>query len=374
MSTISDVASLAGVSAMTVSRVVNHSGYVSATTRARVDRAIAELGYVPNALARQLRSKRTKTLALVVSDISNPFFTTIARGVEDVAVRHGFSVMYCNTDESEAEEAHYLLMLVERQVDGVLLVPARSSGTSLRLLQAHRIPAVVLDRRVAARHVDSVRCDSEAGAHALTRHLIELGHRRIAVLTGRRAISTSVDRVAGCRRALEEAGLTLPDELVHYGGFNFGKLNQADGHRMALDVLAAATGRPTAIFAANNFIAFGAIRALHEAGLRVPEDMSVVAFDDLPAEWLSDPLLTVAAQPAYEIGRRAAAMLLERIGGERVTDGEDVVLPFELIVRRSSAAPSAQPEPPRPAPAAVGPAHARGAAAPRVAAGDVSVR
>lgn len=339
MSTISDVAQRAGVSAMTVSRVINNSGYSSRETRARVEAAITELGYVPNALARQLRSKRTKTLALVVSDISNPFFTTIARGVEDVAVRHGFSVMFCNTDESEKEEAQYLLMLIERQVDGVLLVPARSSGTSFRLLHAHKMPVVVLDRRVAARRVDSVRCDSEAGAYALTHHLIALGHRRIAVLTGRRTISTSVDRVAGCRRALEEAGLTLGDELVRYGGFNFGSPNQADGHRMAQEVLASASNRPTAIFAANNFIAFGAIRALHEAGLRVPEDMSVVAFDDLPAEWVSDPFLTVAAQPAYEIGHRAAAMLLDRLSGDRVAEGEDVVLPFQLIIRRSSAAP-----------------------------------
>jgi LacI family transcriptional regulator len=341
MSTISDVAKRAGVSTMTVSRVVNGTGYTSAETRARVETAIGELGYVPNALARQLRSKRTKTIALVVSDISNPFFTTIARGAEDVAVAHGFSVMYCNTDESAKEEEQYLLMLIERQVDGVLLVPARSSGASFRLLQAHNVPVVVMDRRVAARNVDSVLCDSEAGAHALTRHLIELGHRRIAVLTGRRDISTSVDRVLGCRRALAEAGLTLDDDLVRYGGFNFGKLNQADGHRMAEAVLAADGERPTAIFAANNFIAFGVIRALREAGLRVPEDISVVAFDDLPDDWVSEPFLTVAAQPAYEIGHRAATLLLDRISGDHDAIGESVVLPFEMIIRRSSAPPRA---------------------------------
>ena len=338
VSTISDVARRAGVSGMTVSRVINNAGYVSTATRQRVERAIEELGYVPNALARQLRSKRTKILALIVSDITNPFFTTIARGVEDAAAPRGFSVMFCNTDESETEEAQYLLMVIQRQVDGVLLVPATSSGASFRLLQAHRMPVVVLDRRVTARHVDSVRCDSEAGAHALTRHLIALGHTRIAVLTGRRAISTSTDRVAGCRRALEESRLELDDDLVRYGGYNFGSLNQADGYQMARDVLGAASPRPTAIFAANNFIAFGAIRALGEAGLRVPEDMSVVAFDDLPAEWAVDPFLTVAAQPAYEIGRRAAELLLDRIAGEPGAAGRAVVLPFEMIVRRSSAA------------------------------------
>ncbi|HSO30052.1 MAG TPA: LacI family DNA-binding transcriptional regulator [Candidatus Sulfomarinibacteraceae bacterium] len=342
MSTISDVAQRAGVSAMTVSRVVNHSGYVSATTRQRVERAIAEFGYVPNALARQLRSKRTKTVALVVSDITNPFFTTIARGVEDAAAPRGFSVMYCNTDESTEEETQYLHMLIERQVDGVLLVPTRSSGASFRTLRAHRMPVVVLDRRVTVRNVDSVRCDSEAGAYALTRHLLSLGHRRIAVLTGRRTISTSVDRVAGCRRALEENGLELDDDLVRYGGYNFGSFNQADGRQMAQAVLASVAPRPTAIFAANNFIAFGAIRALREAGLRVPEDMSVVAFDDLPADWAMDPFLTVAAQPAYDIGRHAAELLLDRIAGDPAARGRALVLPFQLVIRRSSAAPPSE--------------------------------
>jgi LacI family transcriptional regulator len=265
MSTINDVAQRAGVSAMTVSRVVNGTGYTSAETRARGERAIEELGYVPNALARQLRSKRTQTIALVVSDISNPFFTTIARGVEDFCVGHGFSVMYCNTDESPTEEEQYLLMLIERQVDGVLLVPARSSGESFRLLHHHHLPVVVLDRRIAARNVDSVRTDSVAGAHALMRHLVELGHRRIAVLTGRRSISTSVDRV-GCRRA-RGAGLALPDELVH-SATSTGQLNQADGHRMALGVLAAEGRRPTALFCLP--YAFSAIRALHEAGSGCP--------------------------------------------------------------------------------------------------------
>jgi len=340
MSTISDVAKRAGVSAMTVSRVVNGTGHTSAATRARVEAAIGELGYVPNALARQLRSKRTKTIALLVSDISNPYFTTIARGVEDFFVAHGYSVMYCNTDEDETEEEQYLLMLIERQVDGVLLVPARSSGESFRLLASHRTPVVVIDRRVTSRSVDSVRCDSEAGAHSLVEHLVKLGHRQIAVLTGSPSISTSMDRVLGARRALEEAGLELPDAMVHYGSFNYGKSNQADGHRMALDMLAAPGPRPTAVFCANNFIAFGAIRALREAGLRVPDDISIVAFDDIPEEWVSEPFLTVARQPAYDIGHRAAALLMDHITGEQPPSGASVILPFELVLRRSSAAPN----------------------------------
>ena len=344
MSRISEVADRAGVSAMTVSRVLNNSGYVRAATRQRVELAIAELGYVPNALARQLRSKRTKMLALVLSDISNPFFTTIARGVEDAASVRGFAVMFCNTDESDEEELRYLRLLVERQVDGVLLVPAQNAAASLRLLRTHSIPVVVLDRR-ASRRVDNVRCDSEAGAHALARHLVALGHRRIAVLTGRRSISTSADRVAGVRRALAEAGLALDESLVRYGGFNFGSKNLADGRLMAQEVLAATDDPPTAvIFAANNFIAFGAVRALRDLGLKVPDDISVVAFDDLPVEWVDEPFLTVAAQPAYDIGRRAAELMIDRLEGERTTTGESVVLPFELTRPAVDGGPSGAPD------------------------------
>ena len=341
MSTIRDVARLAGVSTMTVSRVINNSGYTSPATRQRVERAVQELGYVPNAVARHLRSKQTKAIALVVSDITNPFFTTIARGVEDLAGERGFAVMFCNTDESDDEEARYLRLLIERQVDGVLLVPAGSPRASIRLLRAHKVPLVVLDRRVPGQRVNNVRCDSEAGAYALARHLIGLGHRRIGVLTGRRAISTSADRVAGVRRALEESGLTLDESLVRWGGFNFGNANLADGHQMAESVLTATDDPPTALFAANNFIAFGTFRALRELDLRVPDDVSVVAFDDLPTEWVSDPFLTVAAQPAYEIGRRAAEMMIDSLVGKGTKTGQSVVLPFEVIIRRSTAAPRA---------------------------------
>lgn len=338
MSTINDVARLAGVSSMTVSRVINNSGYISPKTRARVERAIAELGYVPNALARQLRSKRTKSLALVLTDITNPFFTTIARGVEDVAGASGFSVMFCNTDESEADEHEYLELLVQRQVDGVLLVPASSEGRGLALLRTHRMPAVILDRRLRTPQADEVRCDSEAGAYQLVSHLTGLGHRRIAVLTGRKTVSTSVDRVAGYRRALADADVAPDESLVLYAELNYGGFNQADGYRMAQQVLALSP-RPTAIFAANNFIAFGAIRAVREAGLRVPEDISVVAFDDLPGEWVMDPFLTVVAQPAYEIGRRAAVLILDRLERAEQMEPRSVVLPAELRVRRSSGPP-----------------------------------
>lgn len=333
MSTIRDVARRAGVSTMTVSRVINSSGYTSQETRARVERAVAELGYVPNALARHLRSKRTKTVALVLADLTNPFFTTIARGVEDVAADHDFAVMFCNTDDSESEEIEYLRMLIQRQIDGVLLVPASSSGASLRLLRSHRVPVVVVDRRVHSPLVDEIRSDSEGGAYQLVRHLIGLGHRRIAMLSGSRSISTSVDRVSGYRRALTEAGIAFDERVVRYEGFGVD-----GGWHMARQLLDSSL-QPTALFAANNFIAFGAIRALREVGLRVPDDMSLVAFDDLPNDWLIDPFLTVVDQRAYEMGKQAAELMLQRLdGGERLKR-RSIVLPVDFIVRRSSGPP-----------------------------------
>ncbi|NWG16492.1 MAG: LacI family DNA-binding transcriptional regulator [Chloroflexi bacterium] len=334
MSTIGDVAKRAGVSTMTVSRVINNSGYISQETRERVERAIAELGYVPNALARSLRFKRTKTIALILTDITNPFFTTLARGIEDAASEQGFSVIFCNTDESKDEEAEYLSVVAQKQVDGVLLVPASSSAESVAFLRERGIPCVVLDRRVPDSAVDTVRGDSEAGAHQLTRHLLELGHRRIALLNGPAAVSTAADRLAGYRRALDEAGLGSAARVYE------GAYTMESGYRMALQLLADVP-RPTALFAANNFIAIGALRALREAGLRVPDEISLAAFDDLPAAIMIEPFFTVVGQPAYEMGQQATWLLLNRLAGQGPTEPQEIVLPAQLIVRQSSAPPPA---------------------------------
>lgn len=337
MHTIRDVARLSGVSTTTVSRVISGSGVVSETRRLRVERAIADLDYVPNAVARHLRSRRTRTIALVLSDITNPFFTTIARGVQDVAGPRGYAVTFANTDESETQQLEYVQTLVQRQVDGVLLVPAGNSPESFRLLQLQNIPVVLLDRRVPALQLDEVRCDSVAGAEILVRHLLELGHRRIAVLTGRRDISTSTDRVAGYKRALASARLPLDPALIRYDSFSL-----LGGYRMMRDILAIEP-RPTAVVATNNFIAFGALRALREANVSVPADLSLATFDDLPEEWHDDPFLTVLAQPAYELGRQAAELLFERLETGARGKRRVIILPGALIHRRSSGPPSRDP-------------------------------
>jgi LacI family transcriptional regulator len=320
---------------MTVSRVINNSGYISQDTRARVEQAIADLGYVPNALARGLRFKQTKTLALVLTDITNPFFTTLARGVEDAASEQGFSVIFCNTDESEEKEASYLNVVVQKQVDGVLLVPALSSPDSVAFLRERGVHCVVLDRCVPGANVDVVRCDSEQGSYALMRYLTELGHRRIAVLTGPEVVSTAADRVAGYRRALADAGLERDAALVQYGSFT-----QEGGLRMAQAMLALPQP-PTALFAANNFIALGALNALRQAGRCVPADVSLVTFDDLPAALVLEPFLTVAAQPAYEMGRQATTLLLDRLADRGPAFPCEIILPTEIIVRASSGPPPA---------------------------------
>src|SRR5512139_3661869 len=330
MATIHDVAQRAGVSPITVSRVINHSGYASQDTRERVEAAVAELGYVPNRLARSLRSKRTHTLALVITDITNPFFTTVARGVEDTASDAGYTVIFCNTDESETEEQKYLQVVLQQQVDGVLLVPARSTGESVEMIQKQNTPVVVLDRRMpASTSVDVVRCESVEGAYQLVKLLIDLGHRHIAVISGPHSVSTAEDRVIGYRRAMADAGLGQTD-IVYYGAFT-----QASGYELAQQLLARQP-RPTAVFAANNLIAIGAFKAVQAAGLRVPEDIAMVAFDDLPANLLVFPFLTVAVQPAYEMGRRATQLLLARLNNPASQDCQEVVLPYELIVRQSS--------------------------------------
>jgi len=326
MANIRDVAKRAGVAPITVSRFINNPVLCSAETRTRVEAAIADLGFVPNRLASGLRSKRTNTLALILTDITNPFFTTIARGVEDIASEAGYTVIFCNTDESTSKEKMYLQMLLEKRVDGILLVPALNGLDSTALIRKQNIPLVVLDRRLPELMTDVVRCDSEGGAYELTRLLLSLGHREIAILDGPKDVSTSEDRLAGYRRALTEAGIPINSKREYYGAFN-----QESGFEMTHKVLAEAQ-KPTALFACNNFIALGALEALRELDLRVPEDIAVVGFDILP----SAPFLTVAAQPAYEMGRKGVEILLRKLDGGSSDQFQEVILPAEIIIRQSS--------------------------------------
>ncbi len=328
MTTLRDVARRAGVSPMTVSRVVNGSGQVSRDLRERVEQALTETGYIPNTVARNLRTRRTDTIALLMPDMTNPFFTALAHGVETSAREVGISLIIANSDEREDEEQRLVQVLLQRQVDGILLIPAGAGAEAIGRCRAHDVPVIIVDRRPGTPGVDVVRADAEEGAFQLGRLMAGLGHRRMAVLTGPASVPTAVDRAVGFGRALvEDAGLPAPS--VVYGAFTI-----ESGHAMTMAVMEQAL-RPTALFAANNFIAIGVLHALEELGLGVPADVAVVGFDDLPPAMVTFPFLTVAAQPAFELGRQSVAVLLDRLA-DPGRPAQEVVLPTEIVVRRSS--------------------------------------
>jgi LacI family transcriptional regulator len=329
MPNLLDIAKRAGVAPITVSRVINNSGYVSQSTRERVEAAVKELGYVPNTIARGLRSKRTHTLALIVTDITNPYFTSMARGVEDIAGASNYTVIYCNTDESETKEEKYANMLAQRQVDGVLLVPSCGNAKTIKFFEANDINVVLLDRRISGVRSDIVCSDSENGANRLVKLLIGLGHKQIAIIAGPKDVSTSADRVLGYQHALADAGLA-ENELIYYGAFN-----EQSGYELCNQALRQPS-RPTAILGANNFIAIGIMKALHDLKLDIPGDISVVGFDDLPESMFMKPFLTVARQRAYEMGQLATELLLKRISGVLPQEHRELILPIEIIVRESS--------------------------------------
>jgi LacI family transcriptional regulator len=329
MTTIHDVARLAGVSPVTVSRVMNGASNVNAATRERVEQAISELGYVRNMSARSLRSRQTFTLALIVPDITNAFWTTVARGVEDAAQGEGYSLLLCNSDENPGKQKEYIHTMLQQRVDGVLIAPYDSNAGRLSQLQNLNIPTVVMDRQVYGWEVDTVRADSISGAYALTQHLINLGHRRIAIISGPSVTSTAEERVAGYCLALDEAGIEIDPQLILRGEFRF------RSGKMLADQLLEGNLKPTAIVATNNVMSMGVLESINQHGLRVPQDMALVSFDELPDLARFFPFLTVAVQPAYEMGINAAQLLLSRIQASAPLQPRHVILPVRLVLRYS---------------------------------------
>jgi LacI family transcriptional regulator len=327
--TINDVAKRAGVSPVTVSRVINNAGNVSAATREKVKWAIEELGYVPSVAARSLRSKRTRSLALIVPDITNAFWTTVARGVEDAAQSSDYSVFLYNTDEDPSKQLRCLDVIASQRVDGVIIAPYDSDVRNLSRLRNHNIPTVLIDRHIEGWDVDSVRSDSVSGARALVQHLINLGHKRIAMISGPMNTSTAEDRVTGYRLALTEAGISPDPRLIKRGEYR-----AISGEHLTYQLLNEELS-PTAVFAANNAIAMGVIDALGKRGLRIPQDIALVCFDDLPNASRFFPFLTVVVQPAYDMGVNAAQLLLSQLDAEVNLPPRHVVLPTRLIIRYS---------------------------------------
>lgn len=326
--TIDDVARQAGVSASTVSRVMNRKGNVRAETHERVLAAVANLGYVPSGSARALRGKPAQSVALLVSDVANPFYAAITRGVEDVAQSRGYSLIICNADRGHAKQHQYLERLRGEGVRGMIIAPAKHALSELRRLSRDGIALVIVDWRYPLPNADNVYADSIAGARLLVEHLVGLGHERIAVISGPRGDATAEDRVAGYRLALEAAGIACDAGLVRFGRFA-----REHGRRSCLALLAAAAP-PTAVLTCNNRLAAGAYEALVARGLRMPEDIRLVSFDDVPFMPALAYRLTLLAQPDYEMGRIAAELLFERLSGERgAGERRDVVLQGHLVIR-----------------------------------------
>lgn len=327
--TIRDVAKKAGVAPITVSRVINNSGYTSPETRARVEAAIQELGYVPNQVAQSLRYRKTNTLALIVSDIANPFWTPVTRGVEDACSEHGLNVILCNTDEQQDKFDNYVNILLQRQADGFLLVPVSEDITVIKKIQEQKVPFVLIDRRVDGIEADGVRGDSEGGAYWMTSYLTQLGHKRIAILAGPEGISTSQQRVSGYRRAMQEAGLIIDESLICFGSYS-----QENGYQTTPQLLDSEQC-PTAFFGGNNMISMGILKALYERGFHVPGDFSVVSFDDMPPTLIIKPFLTAVTQSGYNMGYQAADLLINKINGMEKAGNRDIVLPVKLVEHES---------------------------------------
>jgi LacI family transcriptional regulator len=332
--TLRDVAERAGVSPMTVSRVINNSPRVQADTRRRVEAAIVELEYVPNRLARGLIRRRTGTLALLVPDLANPFFTLIVQAAEDVAWRSGYHVILCDTRAELEREREYLEDMVEFQVEGVLVAPVSDRSRShLRILARNNTPYVLIDRSIAGFEADLVQGDSVAGARRLVEHLIALGHRRIAMITETLDVSTSRERLQGYRDALEAAEIQQRAEYVAEAS----AVDARGGYEAAL-LLFDLEAPPTAIFAVNNIVAVGVVEAARDRGVDIPGELALVCFDDIEHVSRLYPFLTVMAQPAETFGTLAAQLLLDRIAGRVRERRRVVVLPADFIVRRSSGA------------------------------------
>jgi LacI family transcriptional regulator len=334
MVTIREVAKKARVSVGTVSNVLSGSESVRPELRRRVEEAMRALDYEPNQIARSLKTRSTKTLGTVVTDITNPFFPQMIRGAEDAALDRGYLLITLNTDDHVDRERRAVTLLRARKVDGILLVMAPDSGDTghIRAAIDGGTPVVCLDRAPLDSPVDSVCVDNVKGTRMCMHHLLLRGHKRIGMVCGSHDVYTSEQRLVGYRSVLEESGHTFDQSLVCFGDFRLDS-----GYKMAKELLLRSEP-PTAIFAANAMMGFGALKAMQELGLRCPGDIALAVFDDIPFGDVIQPRLTVVAQPAYEIGRRGAQLLIERIEGRASSpDPVVVLLNPELIVRESTA-------------------------------------
>lgn len=323
---MSAVAQRAGVSSATVSRVLANKPYVRPEVRERVWQAVRELGYRPNRVARSLRAQRSKIIGLIISDIQNPFFTSVVRAIEDAAYEKGYSILLCNTDEDPQKERFYLELMVDENVSGIIVCPTRESVSHI---QDYPIPLVTLDRRVVNVDTDAILLDNVESAAKLVSHLIANGHRRIGAVIGTPDFTTGRERCEGYLAALRAHDIPFEPALLIQVSPKTDAGYSAAEHLLDLPL------PPTAIFAGNNLLTLGALKAVRARGLHIPRDVALAGFDEMPWSALVEPGITVIEQPTYELGRTAAEVLLRRLENP-ARPTREVVLKGRLIVRESS--------------------------------------
>ena len=329
---IREVAKRAGVSLGTVSNVLNRPDIVADETRERVRAAIAEIGFVRNGSARQLRAGTSQHIGLVVLDVANPFFTEVARGVEDLANQAGYVVILCNSDDSAEKENHYLHVLEEQRTQGVLITPVQSDASYLQRFRQRGIAVVLLDRPSRIKDLCSVAVDDVRGGELAAAHLLEAGHKRIGFVHGLLSIRQIADRRRGVIRAVKAAGLDSERAIVDIATSG---QNSRVGEECVEKLLSAKT-RPTAVFCANDLLALGLMRGLIKQGISIPGDMALVGYDDVEfASVLATPLTSIR-QPKYELGRAAAELLLDEANNPASHVHKHITFQPELIVRESS--------------------------------------
>ncbi len=331
MPSIREVAEQAGVSLGTVSNVLNRPEVVAEATRLRVQEVIEQLGFVRNGSAHQLRAGHSHHLGLVVLDVTNPFFTEVARGVEDAANEAGYVVILCNSDSSPEKEGRYLHVLQEQRTAGVLITPVQNDVAYLQRLRQRDIAIVLLDRPSQARDLCSVAIDDALGGELAARHLLELGHRRIAFVSGPLSIRQYAERRRGARRAIKMAGFD-PNEILS----EIIAAQNARSGEQCVETLLTHTRQPTAIFCANDLLALGVMRGLGQRGIKIPSDIALIGYDDVEFASMLSPALTSIRQPKYQLGRAAAELLLHEIGEAEKHQHTQIMYQPELIVRAST--------------------------------------
>lgn len=332
MPTIVEVAKRAGVSIATVSYVIRSTRRVSPSVEERVREAIRELNYVPNEIARSLKVRQTRMLGMVVPDITNPFFPEVIRGAEDAALHRGYFLVTANTDEQLARERRIISALRSYRVDGILLASAPGNDVShIRSVLDAGVPVVCIDRPVNSVKTDAVLLDNVRGSRECVHHLIEAGHRRIAIITGDLKTNTAKERLRGYEEALQGAGRTVEPKLRLEGNFR-----EESGYRLTKKLLSGRL-KVTALYTCNGVMALGALRALEELGVRCPQEIALATFDDLMLDRPFHPHLTAVVQPGFEMGSLASTKLIDRIEGRSIAATSTVRVAPKLIVRESTA-------------------------------------